>query len=524
MRRPKTVLFLIVLLTVTVGLMPIVTAEKTQKIDVSVMMPHFGGIPTDKPVHQQWEKLMNKLLDVDINFTWSFIPWGEFAEKTNLAMASGDLPDLMYVPTADATIPYEDQDIFVELSEYEEIMPNYIKFVDSIHYGRSKIENADGHYYGFRNVEIPRLEQGLGIYSVSAYRYDVFEDQGIKIPETTEEFYQAAKQLRTLFPDKYPVAYANWHGVFKTAGGIFWNGNEFVYGPITDGYRDMLAFANKLYSEYLIDPESFTYDNDTRTMRALNGSNYMQMSIWFNYVVDWNNNEEADGVWVNALYPSDEKYGVAWQNVVNVNEPTLGSHMLTINADADNRELLIKMCDLQFTDEVIELVTWGIEGDSFVRDEKGNPTFIDQIKNAANPWTEGDNWGMRASSQYRPGLQLAIDTKAFLDFAPKEASYIDGKYIEISWEEAFPEYSWPDSELIPTNVFAPPVSFTTDESQDNATIMTVANTIVDETKLKFIRGELSVENDWDSYVKNIEDTNIQKVLDLYNEKAALITQ
>lgn len=495
---------------------------------VEVMTPHFGKLPTETIVHQTWEKLMSEKTGCDITFKFNYVPYAEYSEKQNIALASGDFPDMISVMDKKLTDPYEDQDIFVELSQYKDLTPNYLKYVDSIEYGRSKVENSDGEYYGFLNVENPRLTQGIGIYTTTAYRYDIFQKENIEIPKTTEEFYQAATKLKTAYPDKFPVsrgkgnAWASFETLtFKTADEIFWDGSEYKYGPTTENYKDMLTYLNKLYSEKLLDPESLTEDSDAHTKKALNGTNFMQMGEWFTTSHDWNLNKESNVQWVNALSPSDEKYGKAWQSVSNVNESNLGAGLLTINSDSENIDLIVKICDLQYTDDVIELVTWGIEGESFTRTADGTPTFVDEIKNADNPWAAGDKWGMRASAGTRPGLQLAIDTRAFIDFAPNDPCYLDGKLVEMPWEKAFPNEKWRESELISPNVFAPPLSFTTEEAQSNSTVMTAVQTMVDEYKIKFIKGDEPLAN-WDKYVKSVTDMGYQAVVDLYNTKAAAL--
>lgn len=110
-----------------------------------------------------------------------------------------------------------------------------------------------------------------------------------------------------------------------------------------------------------------------------------------------------------------------------------------------------------------------------------------------------------------------------LDFAPNDACYIDGEVVETPWETAWPDLSWPDSELIDPNVFAPPITFTSEESQNNSTIMTAVQTMVDEYKLDFITGDRPL-SEWDSYVSAVEGMGYQQVVDLYNEKAAAIVE
>lgn len=502
-------------------------AEIPATMEVGVMTPHFGTLPTEKATHQKWEQMMNEKLGTTIKWNWSYVPYAEYTEKANVALASNDFPDLFTIMNKNVATPYTSQDMFVELSQYQGLTPNYLEFVKSVRYGEDMIKDGDGKYYGFQNGEIPRLEKGVGIYTSTSYRYDIFEKEKIAIPKTTEEFYQAAKKLKEIYPSSYPVSRVGWSSsetkTFKTSTDFFWNGKEYEYGPVTENYKDMLTYLNKLYSEGLLDPESFTEDNDAHTKKALNGTNFMQLGQWFTNSFEWNLNEESDAYWVNALSPSDAKYGDAWQDVSNVNDPIIQNGLLVINTESKYIEPLIKLVDLQYSPEVIELLTWGIEGESFVRDADGNPTFVDEIKKAENPWKAGDKWGMRASASTRPGLQCLIDTKAFIDFAPNDPCYIDGKIVDMPWEKAFPDESWPDSKLIPPNTFAPPISFTPDESQQKSNAMTAVQTYMEESQLQFIKGDLSFDK-WDAYVKQIEDMGYKTVLDMYNAKASAIVK
>lgn len=497
-------------------------AEIPESATIGIMIPHFGVLPNETPVGQAWEERMSEELGCDITFEWQYIPYAEYTEKANIALAAADFPDLFRVMDSAILIPYYDQEIFVELSGYTDLMPNFMSFVETIRYGEQQLFNADGHFYGFENVEIPRLEEGLGIYNPAHYRYDIFEQEGIAIPETTDDFYEAAKQLKEAYPSVYPVSGVSAENIFHTNAGIYWDGEQYQYGPVTDNYRKMLEWLNMLYSEELLDPECFTQDSDMEETKALTGKTFMNMGRWPT-AYNWNINEESDAYWVQALQPTNPEIGTAWQGVVNVNEPTFTNEMMVISSEAENLELLIKLCDLQYREDIIELVTWGIEDESFVRDENGDPTFIDEIKNADDPWSAGDKYGMRASAGSRPGLQLAIDTKAFVDFAPNDACYIDGEVVETPWETAWPDLSWPDSELIDPNVFAPPITFTSEESQNNSTIMTAVQTMVDEYKLDFITGDRPL-SEWDSYVSAVEGMGYQQVVDLYNEKAAAIVE
>ena len=84
---------------------------------------------------------MSEKLGCDITFEWNFIPWAEYQEKENVALASADFPDIIHVMNMSDTVPYEEQGLFIDLGQYEEMMPNYMAFVNTVQYGRDKVFN-----------------------------------------------------------------------------------------------------------------------------------------------------------------------------------------------------------------------------------------------------------------------------------------------------------------------------------------------------------------------------------------------
>ena len=87
-------------------------------------------------------------------------------------------------------------------------MPNYMNYISKVKNGMKRVTDADGKMFTFKETSTPRFpeDRGMLIQNTSAYRYDVFKANNIKIPETLDEFYEAAKKLKELYPDKYPVA------------------------------------------------------------------------------------------------------------------------------------------------------------------------------------------------------------------------------------------------------------------------------------------------------------------------------
>ncbi|WP_018756478.1 hypothetical protein [Paenibacillus terrigena] len=494
-------------------------------LSFSVTLPSFGAKIEDSMVHKEWLKQMESLMGMKLDIKYNYIPINEYSDKSKLLLASGETTDLLMIMSKDIYRQYEGDDSFLDLSEYKESLPNYMNLVNQAPNGDIKAIREDGKFYGLWNIDLPRQvkDKGMGVYTPATYRYDILEKNGIAIPKTLDELYSAAKKLKELYPQSYPINTSgnSFDPLFlanHTNGpNIYWNGQKYVYGPTEESYKEALQFANKLFAEKLLDPEVFSDNGDAIKKKAMSGTNMILLQNWFNFAGDWNRTATGGEKFAISLFPDNPKYGTAWQSIVDFNSVGVSQDaVMVVNPKAKNVKALVKLLDLQYKPEIIELVTWGIEGTTFTRDSNGKPTFIDSIKKASNPWTEGDKYGMRSSSSYRPGLQMAIDTWAFVDFAPNDPGFVDGKLNEKPWETAFADMPYPN-DYTPPWIKEPFLDFTDDEKEQITSDMSPIKTYVAEMQNKFINGKESFDN-WSAFQDKIKKTgDLDKVLQIYND-------
>ncbi|MBB6672964.1 extracellular solute-binding protein [Cohnella nanjingensis] len=502
--------------------------ESGGTISFSVTLPSGGVDDVNSMVGKEWLKQMEAKMGKKIDIKYNYIPSSEYDEKVKLMIASDDLTDLFVTPLFYDTTDMAKQGQILELSPYEKDMPNYMNYLSQVKNGLARVTNADGKMYYFKETSRPRFpaDSGMLVQNTSSYRYDLFKANNMDIPRTLDEFYEAAKKLKQLYPNKYPVN-TRWNdlrSLFSAShirADIFWNGSKYEYGVLGDGYKDALQFANKLYSEKLLDPEYTIDTDDTLKKKALNGDNFMWMADWFTLPGDYTRTADDGKIFAVSLYPSNPKYGTAWQEVANVNTPDWGWATFCISAKAKNPEELIKFIDAQYSDDITRLVSWGIEGTTYAIGDDGNPTFVDSIKNAKDPWVEGDNYGMRASKKHNPGLQMSIDSTAFVDFAPNDYTVFDGKFEEVPIEKSpfIRSLPMPRNAYIPSWFEEPAIQFTPDESQQISEIMNPVKTFVTEEQAKFVSGKKNF-NDWSKFIDKVQKTgDIEKVLKIYNDAA-----
>ena len=61
------------------------------------------------------------------------------------------------------------------------------------------------------------------------------------------------------------------------------------------------------------------------------------------------------------------------------------------------------------------------------------------------------------------------------------------------------------------------LSLTTEESEDASALQADINTYVSECIPKFILGEMSVEDDWDTFQQNCIDMGLEEVIAIYQD-------
>ncbi|GGD49220.1 extracellular solute-binding protein [Paenibacillus nasutitermitis] len=503
-------------------------SKDSDTLTFSVTLSSQGVDNENSLAGKEWKKQMEAKLGKKLNIKFNYIPASEYDEKVKLMIASDDMTDFFVTPLFYDITDMAKEGQILELSQYKELMPNYMNYLSKVNNGMARVTNSEGEMYSFKETSTPRfpLDKGMLVQNVSAYRYDVFKANNIKIPQTLDEFYDAAVKLKQLYPDKYPID-TKWNSLRSLFSAnhvkddIYWDGSKYVYGIFDEGYKDAIQFANKLYSEKLLDPEYTIDTDDTIKKKALNGDTFMWLTQWFTEPGDYTRTANDDKIYAVSLYPDNPKYGTAWQEVANGNTPDLGWATFCISSKTKNPEDLIKLIDLQYSDENIRLVTWGIEGTTYKIGEDGNPTFMDSFKTAKDPWAEGDKYGIRASKKYNPGLQMVNDAKAFVDFAATDYTFFDNKYEEVPIEKSpyLTSLPMPKNDYIPSWFSEPAIQFTPDESQEISEIMNPIKTFVTEEQAKYVSGKASFDS-WSKFidqVKKMGDTD--KVLKIYNDAA-----
>lgn len=204
----------------------------------------------DNPVQKEFEKRTNTKLTVQ------WIPGADYADRVNVALAAGDIPDLIKIPSITTPLFRQmiKQGAFWDLTPYIKDYPN-LASINAKTWQNTKIDG--------KNYAIPagRPLDGGGFFDI---RTDWLDKLGLKMPTNMDELYTVMKAFKDNAPDgmKDTVGYtmrgaAAIDEVFLGTVGKW----KAVDGKLVNMYlepemRESIVYQRKLFQESLI-PQDF---------------------------------------------------------------------------------------------------------------------------------------------------------------------------------------------------------------------------------------------------------------------------
>lgn len=219
-------------------------------------------LPTDRVVAE-----INKKLSIDLKV--NVVPEGDVA-KVNVAMASGDLPDVVTGAFAtSATNQWIKDGLLIPLNDYFDQTPN----LKSKLTGDLSWTANNGKYYG-----MPFITQYKSSNLTLSFRQDWLDKLGLKAPKTLDDFYNVLKAFKEKDPDgngkadTYGLTSMKPTDTFGLFDFVFYAyGREYADFSLDasgkaiphhehSSFKPGMQYLAKLYKEGLIDPEFLLND------------------------------------------------------------------------------------------------------------------------------------------------------------------------------------------------------------------------------------------------------------------------
>ncbi|NGP43830.1 extracellular solute-binding protein [Bacillaceae bacterium SIJ1] len=454
-----------------------------------------------------------EMTNVDIQ--WDEIAVDVLAEKRNLALGGGQLPDAFYAAGISSLdlLKYGQQGTFIKLNDLiDEYAPNLKKLMDEDPQIEKSIMSADGNIYGFPRILDPDF-LSLRLNPMLFHNKDWLDELGMDVPETTDEYYEYLKGIKENdvnqngdSNDEIPyggtsiVLLVNW---LKGSYGIGNKGDltfdldpetdEMRFIPVQDGYKELLQYVHKLYSEELIAQDIFSIEWNTYLANAIDGK--------YGSTVFYSPDEllgETGESFVNGL-PLIGPDGD--QELATSAHPVFNLGTFTITSENENPEATVRWIDHFYSDEGAKLIYLGVEGESYEETEEGDYEFLDHIVN--DPELTKEQVLAKYAGYLNMGAPPSILKQDF--FKGSESSEMSLKAAE-QLKPYVTEDTWP------------PFQYTEEESRIISTVGNDIDKYVGEMRDKFIIGEVSFDV-WDEYVETIEKMGLSEYIEV--RKSAL---
>lgn len=483
-------------------------------------------------VFKKIEEATNVTLDI------TSIDSGDYNQKVSLMINAGEAAYI--IPKTYDESPYVDGGAIVPISDYTQYMPYFTDFVEKYNMqdDLKTITKSDGKFYRLPGM----LEAPVQDYTFMI-RKDLFDAAGVDVPAiekdwTWDDLYDALVKVKAYMVSEGMIKESDyvwsdlWCGsevadgsggnLLKLmassydvqAGWAIGNGmlydstkDEWYFGPTSDNFKAYLNEVSKYVQGGILDPETFTQDNQTACNKFYRGETAI-LSVNRSQYTSWLANLDENLGAGNyetylCLIPRGEKTNYLPENSRLENGVMISKRAL----DELGEEGFIKMIRfvdwLFYSHEAYNLTKWGVEGETYQVNADGTKSLLDgyQCGGLGIAGDENDidirlQWGYAGGNFYYGGT-IAEMTDNFnpdiMDFVNRITEARDIKPLD-------PSYVADEEENEQLNLWKTPLI-------DNVNTWT----------LQFATGVKNVDADWDAYVASCEGLNSITMADYINE-------
>lgn len=442
-----------------------------------------------------------------VNITFLMANFFTQMDQFNLMAASGDFPAVMngaamlYSAGPDAAL---EEEIFLNLLDYEEYMPNYTAIIQSRDGVFDDVATPEGNLVAFYSLyDFDKYGLGDKGYLI---RQDWLDSLGMDMPKT----YDALHDVLTAFKEDkgadaafvLPTSGMNDFvlGGFGIGSTFYVEDDEIRFGPMEQGFREYLELMSQWYAEGLMYNDFYNYANQF----MFDGTDMIgagQTALYYN---------ETGTMTAYAEYSSDPNFLVKAIAPVGKDAATpiymteftptyVDNARWSITTNCADPEIMIQAADYLYTEEGIMLANYGVENVTFTYNAEGNPEFTDLIMH--NP----DGYA------YRDAVALHVIDGAGTVYNPLRGA---SGYTELqlsSWDD------WTDANLDYSKALPSKEMLDVDEKSEYAVIYSDIETFLSEAIIKYIIGDNSFDSYDTDFLRQLEAMNIQGCIDLYQQ-------
>ena len=465
---------------------------------------------------QTIEELLNVKLVIEAP------PKANYADKKSVLIATDDMPDIMYVDFADVQ-SYARDDMFVNLSEYRDQMPNLFALLDADPTMQVS-HTVDGQFYSAPTLYRANSDAARSGPLVNI-RTDLLEKYDLAVPTTWDELLDVLVAIKEKEPDL--IGMTNRKGGSTTAtrklldcvayplgsnSTMYYDhelGGTWVYGPAHENFKEVLTYLNKMWNAGVLDPDYASMTKDLWTEKLSSGRAICTID---NDGVVRNFNVALQTIDPNAkieVIPSlTNSLGYARNTYYAENRP---GNAWVISSSSENIDLAVKFLDWCYSEQGTDVLNLGKEGVTYdVID--GKKVIKEEI--LAQYGANGANAVYDMSSALGIGL---------LSFTPRYDTTPDQQmalWLKGS-EEGRAEYRaqlqgiMNDTALRDTATVSTAPTLSAEDTERYKELLVAVENIIWQEVDKYITGQEPIEN-WDKVMEAARKAGATEMEEIYN--------
>lgn len=466
-----------------------------------------------------WAQYWQENTGIQVHFTHP--TQGSETAEFGVMVVSGTLPDIIewsWTSYTGGVVAAEQEGVVTYLNDFvtsNGAAADLWQFLQDNPSIDRQIKTDEGNYYCFpfiRGDELLQTTNGLFL------RSDMLTTAGLKVPETIEEWKAVLASFKEQGATKPFVvnSIAALKGAFLGAYNVRNNmyipqgGSDIAFGAQQDGYKQWLQEMNQWYEEGLLDQDIQTADGTVQKNAMLMGeAGATYGSGGGNFGTWWAAAEKEPATYgenfgfVGAKYPVLKAGDTNYYSGGQYEYATGSKGSAAISMDCKNPEIAVKFLNYLYTEQGHLMINFGKEGESYTMNG-GEPTYTDLVMK--NP--EGLSVSVMMSYYGRGNANGPF---------VQDPGYILQYYSRQEQKDALSLWSEGDN---PRQTLVPPVSLTVEESAEYASLSTQVNTLVDEMTIKFLTGEADLDQDWETFQSQLEQTGVNRMVEIYQASLA----
>lgn len=454
-----------------------------------------------------WQEVKDR---TNVTMEATIVPMSDYEQKRSLVVSAGDAPMIIPKTYPGQESAFVSSGAILPVSDYVELMPNFQDKVSkwNMEDELATLKQADGKYY-----VLPGLHEEVWPDYTLIWRKDVLAANGIEEPQTWDEVHDALTKLKaatgeTPFSDRYQgknllnllgTAYGTTAG-WGYGGGVTFNeaADAYEFSAQTDAYKEMVTYLNTLVAEGLLDPESFTQQDDQALQKFRNGntsviSGNSQDPSAHREIMDQNlgagSYEIGKGILPGGP-AGDLMTGSRLENGIMLNAKL---------KDSPNFVATMQFIDwLWYSDEGQEFAKWGVEDTTYTKDASGTRALAPDVTyvwmNPGAPKKLNADFGFSGGNFAYGGTTDLLQSM----FAPEEKEWQQRMADEREPAPIQPAYPFDDI-----------------EREQVTLLQTPLKDFVEQETLKFATGQRPM-SEWDAFQSDLAGRGVDQYLEMVN--------